>query len=300
MAAGGGARGSSVTTPPTTRRRRWWTRRWTRSTPTARSDCRRPRRGARASSISPPIGWGWAGSRCTRAIRRPRRRRSEPRASSPISTVMGRRSGSRRRSSSWAWRRGASALAVGVAGGLGGGAWSRRRPSWSSASRRAGVHAPSGALDLDGDGRVDLVENVLPSGVLFADGAGYARPVVDGVEGFGRPVNAVTPMDLDDDGLLDLLVGQPRCDLTTLNLMMATGPRRYLSQQDRVAPAVGEAIVDAVLPMPASAGGPAGVYPISLACDQAAPFPGFYAIDSVDGAPSLRPHDPLPAEPFWG
>lgn len=163
----------------------------------------------------------------------------------------------------------------------------------------AGVHAPSGALDLDGDGRVDLVENVLPSGVLFADGAGYARPVVDGVEGFGRPVNAVTPMDLDDDGLLDLLVGQPRCDLTTLNLMMATGPRRYLSQQDRVAPAVGEAIVDAVLPMPASAGGPAGVYPISLACDQAAPFPGFYAIDSVDGAPSLRPHDPLPAEPFW-
>jgi hypothetical protein len=181
--------------------------------------------------------------------------------------------------------------------------WARggltRAPDLEAPILAAGVLAPAGALDIDGDGRVDLLENLLPVGVLFADGDGYVRPAVDAVAGAGRPANAVTPMDLDHDGLLDLLVGQPRCEGKTLDVLLATAPRRFLSLQDRVAGAIGEAIVDAILPMPASAGGPAGVYPISLACDQAAPFPGFYELEGSEGLPSLRPVDPLPAEPFW-
>ncbi len=177
-----------------------------------------------------------------------------------------------------------------------------RAPALEADLRAAYIFAPGFMADIDGDGFTDALDRASPH--LLARGVrrGFSSEMLapPGI------YNLAIPLDIDQDGLLDLAYGGSRCpvpdDLRSLDVAFGIGDGQFGPVVQVAQREGGESRVDGILPMPAAAnGGVEGLYLVALSCDQAHPIPGFY--DVVPGAagalPTLVHTDPLGSAPFW-
>ncbi len=163
--------------------------------------------------------------------------------------------------------------------------------------------APYGALDLDGDGWTDL---------LYADAPLRYAIAWGGPEGFSetdrliaepllnnRFVGAVGLVDLDQDGWLDLLLGERACGSTALPLLRV-GPRLWEPRPDLATDSTEHVQVDGVLPVQVPGGRPVHLM-VGFACFNADAHPGFYREQAPDslGVPQLVAEDPTPPDASW-
>ena len=148
------------------------------------------------------------------------------------------------------------------------------------------------AVDVDGDGHVDLISGDAPHGVSYGDGNG-------GWSGFsvGPNFSSVTVADLDDDGLLDLLGREGNCGL---NAWLNLGNRDFADVSDSLGDDRGGIHPYAVLTAPL------GPHRIVLHgpgenCSHANPATGFLAPAGLSGTgqPMFEPVDPIPVDAWF-
>lgn len=174
----------------------------------------------------------------------------------------------------------------------------------SLTSRRDGRALGAGmVLDLDGDGRMDLVA-MRPRFELAwgtADGGFEATEPLDGVVvapgTYAPPWGSMNVDDLDDDGWLDVMVGTSTCCSTCreMKLFLRTGPRTFADRTDLLGEA--EATTGVAL-MSVPLWGARTLVVVGNQCGGEAP--GFYRRGETDaqGYPRFDPGDPTPDDAY--
>lgn len=154
------------------------------------------------------------------------------------------------------------------------------------------------AMDLDLDGRDDLLHTFAPEALLWRDARGFVRDSVrngDGVRWSGQSI----VWDIDNDGWLDLMIGAQGCD-NSIVPWLYEGARRFVAHPELVTlppPGLGTT-TRGVQPMPLPDGRMAWAA-ISEACQPFVdPFPGFL-VEPTPGASPLQATDLLPDSTFF-
>ncbi|MCB9681737.1 MAG: VCBS repeat-containing protein [Alphaproteobacteria bacterium] len=156
------------------------------------------------------------------------------------------------------------------------------------------------ATDLDRDALPDLVLGIADRGLSLGAPTGFPSnaplPVLrqDG-DRFGT-FGAVAPVDADQDGWLDLVLGDRSCTAMsrTLRLLLGTGQGAWVDRSDLVDDvAIGSPWAVLAAPTP---GGDVVLANIGTSCSAAAPQTGFFGVSAhdADGYPRWTAFDPTP------
>ncbi len=159
------------------------------------------------------------------------------------------------------------------------------------------------AADLDGDGVIDLLTGTPDARVLWGDPAGAFRAstrldssaLIQGSTSIGTAALD----DLDDDGWLDVLLGNQRCCATcqALHPFLRTGPRTFTDRPDLVMdnPVGGLYAVMATTPRP----GARLLGAFGVGCGERPP--AFFRAMSVgeEGLPLFAAFDPTPPDAVY-
>jgi hypothetical protein len=159
------------------------------------------------------------------------------------------------------------------------------------------------AADLDGDGLVDLLTGTPDARVAWGDPAGAfgsstrldSPALIQGSTSIGTAALD----DLDDDGWLDVLLGNERCCATcqALHPFLRTGPRSYVDRPDLVIenPVGGLYAVMATTPRP----GARLLGAFGAGCGERPP--AFFRASSVgeEGLPRFPAFDPTPPDAVY-
>ena len=159
-------------------------------------------------------------------------------------------------------------------------------PNWTYPTR------VTGALDVDGDGHVDLISGDAAHGVSYGDGTG------DWVAfAVGPNFSSVTVVDLDNDGWLDLLGRENVCGLAA---WVRVGEREFVNISDQLGADHGGSEPYAVL---ASALGPDRLvlHGPGKHCSFASPSTSFFSESSLntEGYPVFGQVDPFPIDAYF-
>ena len=162
----------------------------------------------------------------------------------------------------------------------------------------AGAPALLGALDLDGDGHLDLLSGRLGLSVAWGlPGGGFGAfvPLASALMG-GQGLFLA---DLDGDGWLDALTGDTSCQAghADLQVILRTGLRTFALRRDLVPGSDAPANPYGVLAVDGPPGRPDALFAVGGSC-----FPGgatdFHRVVSLtgDGFPRYGAFDPLPPD----
>ena len=158
---------------------------------------------------------------------------------------------------------------------------------------------PFAALDLDGDGAVDLIMPGSRSVVRWGDGSG--RFPEETPLDLGRDRSFFTGLalsDVDRDGWLDLIAASTTCGGGVIPLLRE-GPRRFVARADLMIDQGGPAFIDAVGVLPSPDGADRWLA-IATSCDLSRPHLGFYVSSAADATRTqFMVADLSPPDAFW-
>lgn len=159
-----------------------------------------------------------------------------------------------------------------------------------------------GAVDLDGDGALDLLTNDAEGAFVWGDGAGAflePEPVPLPLRGYPR-LNTAALADVDGDGWLDVVFAPGGCGDEGLDvgLLLRSGPRSYA---DKTALLPDVPLVDPYAVLAAPVGDSILIHPAGRPCDPGAIPSGFYRTDGIDadGWPTFDVSDPTSPASFY-
>ncbi len=168
-----------------------------------------------------------------------------------------------------------------------------------------------GAMDVDGDGVVDLLGTCGNKAIYLGDGEGGFHPpqgfpidvVVSNDMNYG---GSLAVWDVDRDGLLDMVVGDRRCEHSSrnpapagnLHLLLNNGDGTWRDATDLITPQQPSGDPYTVLVAPLLPGGGLLLHTVGRACTNAAPATGFYGEvgTNEEGYPVFDAMDPTPDE----
>jgi hypothetical protein len=178
-----------------------------------------------------------------------------------------------------------------------------RRPEEEDRYLSATMDVPYGAMDLDGDGHIDLLGEVGDAMLRWGRGDGTFEPgPPDGLPPDLELLNvegSVFPMDIDGDGWLDLMAADANC-VAGLMPFHRTGVRSYRWRPEWVVETTGSIQGASLVALPWPTGGDLFVVEGNN-CDLADAHPGFYLRPPTPPGewPVITATDLSPADASW-